>query len=936
MNDDVARLKLTAFLHDPPQKPLVLHLGHEAIARDLARILLGEIDDENAALSRQADHLASAADRVVLGDQRASFLSHPFLTHPLAPYSLPLMPIGPALEPRSLKAVVTTALETIRRRTTNVESAYLTVWRYLSDYLRAVEPPESRLGTLWDFLPADTRVPDHSIWTHQSVTAALAGALAGPDSVPTFLVFGIGPVQDFISTARTTRDLWVGSFLLSLLSWEAMRSVADEWGPDCVLYPSLRGVPLVDDWLIQRGAQPPDLPTRLTYDRGVAAFPNKFLALLPSTAAARAGQRASDAVDTAWQRILAATRDLAKSMTDLDDGAWDRQGSTLIEKYWITLEWPNGSLDEWFGKIGRHIPLATAERLDQAIRAYRSVRPAFVNEGTAYDAIHALAQRAYDYRKGLRDFRQVAEPGFKCTLCGVRSPVIDGEASYREQHAAWQRVGQRVTERLGGGLLSVDGAERLCAVCLTKRLAPIHHFGGLASVEEAFPSTSTVATLPYRQRLLEALGDDEDLAFVAWEFADAIDDLAHSNAGRVMGIHPWMSGTLAERVLGPTARGSGAVREIRERLARLDGEWFLLETYDRLEREIPEVMRRLLQQAQNALGRLSSKATPRCGQPSAYYAVLLADGDHMGKWVTGAAHQIRIGERLHPDVRRDLESAGHLGELLGMRRLLGPSGHAAISGALRDYSLWTVPYTLEKESTGFVVYAGGDDVLALLPGPEALQAADRLRRRYAEEFVVVDESGQLVETPPAGGRSLRVAPHMGSNASVSAGIVFAHHLYPLNAVLGYARELEEAAKTEGRRDAIAIGVIRRSGPEEALIAKWQGGTESSSAIFVEVLKDLCDLLASHRTQARPRLARGFPSLLHQLAAGLSSDEGGTSLPLEARRALLADLVRRHTEPPSQRNAAVTRVEAASAALGNDLRQLARASLLARFLASEVR
>ena len=30
------------------------------------------------------------------------------------------------------------------------------------------------------------------------------------------LHFSIGPVQDFIETARTTRDLWTGSYILSL------------------------------------------------------------------------------------------------------------------------------------------------------------------------------------------------------------------------------------------------------------------------------------------------------------------------------------------------------------------------------------------------------------------------------------------------------------------------------------------------------------------------------------------------------------------------------------------------------------------------------------------------------------------------------------------------------------------------------------------------
>ena len=34
---------------------------------------------------------------------------------------------------------------------------------------------------------------------------------------PSLIKFQIGPVQDFIAQARSTRDLWSGSYLLSFL-----------------------------------------------------------------------------------------------------------------------------------------------------------------------------------------------------------------------------------------------------------------------------------------------------------------------------------------------------------------------------------------------------------------------------------------------------------------------------------------------------------------------------------------------------------------------------------------------------------------------------------------------------------------------------------------------------------------------------------------------
>src|SRR5687767_14783001 len=53
------------------------------------------------------------------------------------------------------------------------------------------------------------------------------------------LAVSIGPVQDFIASARRSRDLWFGSWLLSELSKAAARAVADREGDvSCLVFPS--------------------------------------------------------------------------------------------------------------------------------------------------------------------------------------------------------------------------------------------------------------------------------------------------------------------------------------------------------------------------------------------------------------------------------------------------------------------------------------------------------------------------------------------------------------------------------------------------------------------------------------------------------------------------------------------------------------------------
>ncbi len=83
-------------------------------------------------------------------------------------------------------------------------------------------------------MPAETRLPDSSIWSHGSLTAALAGALAGYNlttaeiehwssktmtlSHPYLATFTFTPVQELIKASRKIRDFWAGSWILHYLS----------------------------------------------------------------------------------------------------------------------------------------------------------------------------------------------------------------------------------------------------------------------------------------------------------------------------------------------------------------------------------------------------------------------------------------------------------------------------------------------------------------------------------------------------------------------------------------------------------------------------------------------------------------------------------------------------------------------------------------------
>jgi CRISPR-associated protein Cmr2 len=143
-----------------------------------------------------------------------------------------------------------------------------------------------------------------------------------------------------------------------------------------------------------------------------------------------------------------------------------------------------------------------------------------------------------------------------------------------------------------------------------------------------------------------------------------------------------------------------------------------------------------------------------------YYAILVFDGDNMGEHI--AACQ---GKRDHQD----------LSEMI--------SQFAA-----------SVEEIVEKPSCqGRLVYAGGDDVLALAPLSSALPMAQELATTFT-----------------------KIIP----DATASGGLAIVHHLYPLGSALKAARAAEKSAKSVDSKNALAVRVLKRSGETTETRSKW--------------------------------------------------------------------------------------------------------------------
>jgi CRISPR-associated protein Cmr2 len=215
------------------------------------------------------------------------------------------------------------------------------------------------------------------------------------------------------------------------------------------------------------------------------------------------------------------------------------------------------------------------------------------------------------------------------------------------------------------------------------------------------------------------------------------------------------------------------------------------------------------------------------GRLETYYALILLDGDRMGAWLSDQPpFALRYQAGFHPQVRAGFaERAGHNGRLRDYAeapRAPSPGRHLAISGALNDFSLHLVPHIVEVEHLGRVIYAGGDDVLAMVPVADLLPALQRLRLAYSGHDPA-QESGERSGLALRDGFALldgRLMRLMGTKATASAGAVIAHHQAPLGAVLRELRAAEHRAKDAGGRDALSLTLLKRSGGTLHFTAKW--------------------------------------------------------------------------------------------------------------------
>lgn len=893
--------KLAARLHDPAEKALVLlrdPAGHEnGTSRALARLLgLHDIGaqpldaDNDEALVRtvfqkgisadmyrhvqRADWWAAAADRpqwpmeeITVSTKNSEektfkvapwaqvrWTNAPTLIHPLTGDQLDLGRHGGLsdtdfhdIKQRSFDhhASLLAALEQqAPGQPLDWKKALLALWRFAPELSETND--NGKLGELWKLLPADTRVPDHSIWDHLDLTSAFAGAFAAdPQGEIALLTLSIGPVQPFIASARKMEDLWAGSHLLARLSWEAMRVVAEQLGPDAILFPRLRGVPQVDLWLRDTCGLPADLFKDCDWMQGstdsnplfAAALPNRFVAVVPASQA----KDLAEAVQTQvrqWlqalgQDVLARLLNEAgvASGPDLPCHAQMRaQLEDFPEVHWAIVPFSligathpdkQTGLDTTQLSQAMHPFFGTAEgaacgfldtdawKLLQNELQWQegSKKSTFFapNPGVLYPAVHDLAERALAAAKSLRPFAQSAHQGWRCSLSGETEWLTTDTAQLalptgQRTDTLWSRIAQSKPAW-------AKKSEHLGALAAIKRLWPTLFADEVGkaldkkSISRFVVSTHTMALAGNLLKLHQNLKADT-------QAADRITRLLQDTDSA-----PALPPSLANLRGSVAARIPAALDRLQEEQNEHNGK----KPKSAPSKDEPDEQK-LLTELRNLLGHPAE----------AYYSLLLMDGDRMGAWLAGGEdYAIGYRDSFHPQVQKgfDEHAKGQpaIARYGQQKRALSPGRHLAISGALNDFSLTVVRHVVEREHLGRLIYAGGDDVFAMLPVADLLPAMQRLRHAYGGHDPAhpggVERNGLSLHQGFAllNGRLLRM---MGSKATASCGAVIAHHQAPLAAVRRELHTAEQRAKNEGGRDAFSITVIKRSGGALRLTAKW--------------------------------------------------------------------------------------------------------------------
>ena len=337
-------------------------------------------------------------------------------------------------------------------------------------------------------------------------------------------------------------------------------------------------------------------------------------------------------------------------------------------------------------------------------------------------------------RKHWRNHCPPEEPGDKCTvmhdLQEISGYVRSLEGRERQgQEEFWNGLRGRL------GKLDLRDNERLCAIALIKRLFPkvSDRALGWKMEQSRWPSTIHIGARPWMRRVETSAPEQ------ARDYAEAVRQNA---SGDVF------------------SESRFCIQSVSGKFQMLGPHWFFRENLKKesLCSSLSDEARGVMDKRLKDIYAIKGLDGRPVGKPAVFYAMLIADGDRLG-------------------------------------RLVSDLGGDHVSKALARFTDG-VP-SIVREHDGETVYAGGDDVLAMLPVPKALSCAAALADCYRSAF------------------------EQHEKATISAAVAFSHVRLSLRVTIEHAhRLLDQVAKDGNGRNSLAVAVLKSGGLNCQWVTSW--------------------------------------------------------------------------------------------------------------------
>lgn len=521
--------------------------------------------------------------------------------------------------------------------------------------------------------------------------------------------FTLGPVQGFVAQARRTRDFWAGSFLLSWLAGVAICAVEKQGGK--IIFP-IPNQNFLDAILGKNKEAKPQQ----------GGIPNRFMADI-SNCQKFDGNAVTNAVKQAWLAIA--------------DKVWEKDRQGLEQQGYPTKEiWERQNNNFW----------------DMSW---------VITEGRDTSAL--------DKRKNFRTHTTSVEGGYKCMMMEGYQELsgASDKNSGKKRRNYWVNLVQLIHSK------DIGETEELCAIAYIKRRF-VHTFKDVKKPIEVngntlmihgwqlphnVPSVAYMASVPWLKNLLENQSYMDDFKQVL----NHIDEMKY----------------FSDVDINERAESKNHVKTIQQIIndtkidlkeISLDGNIYYQTFWDNIGNFVADKQNYdgkiddYRPKIKSALSKLYDKMDDF--EPSPYYAILLMDGDSLGKQMSHEARQPIISEALDNFTQQAQE--------------------------------------IVRNNDGFLIYAGGDDVLALLSLDDAIKTANQLRIAYADCFAQASNNETKV------------------HSTLSGAINYCHIGMPLTQVLMDSHDLlDNIAKDGVGRNALAVRVWKPSGQAVQWAMPWE-------------------------------------------------------------------------------------------------------------------